>query len=502
MYKTPNRLLLRSFSIPHDLAYSIEALQEANLATKYNPLFWDCACLSVNSGSGNTSMVEDYGEELGDEEDEEQLDEEQAKIKEVAPDYGKIGRAVAAAQLRGVVVAPPSINLAEQEFYPDIATNSIIYSLKAVTSVNKELANRIIAARPFTSLVDFLTRINPTNVQAINMIKAGCFDSLYLPQTYRKAIMEEYVNWAAAQKVSRKEKLTMANLDKIIDFGLLPPNLEISRRVWKYSKFMKEYAYDKENRRYTINKSNTLKFFQDFYEEDLIIGKDYDTIPDGYSVKSAPFNKLTDKFIDELKGWLGSSEACDLFYKAELKQKHDEIWEKYCTGSVSKWEMQSLHYYYHEHELAHVNLGKYGIVDFDTLPETLTPTGTKVNRNGVEVPTYDLVRICGTVINSDNNKHIVTILTNFGKVVDVKFYSGSYIYYNKVISYQDEKGVKHRVEGSWFDRGNLLCLSGVRRELSFLPKTDWSKGYKHSVELITGVLDDGTLLLKEEREKL
>lgn len=450
-------------------------------------------------------MNEDYADyEEGDEEEEVPEDDISSENKktEAPPNYGKIARAVADIQQNGVTVAFPNVNSAQLDFYPDTASNSIIYSLKAVTSVNTDLANRIIAARPFTSLVDFLARINPTNVQAINMIKAGCFDSLYSPQTYRKAIMEEYVNWAAAQKVSRKEKLTMANLDKIIDFGLLPPNLEISRRVWKYSKFMKEYAYDKENRRYTVNKSNTLKFFQDFYEEDLIIGKDYDTIPDGYSVKSAPFNKLTDKFLDELKGWLGSSEACDLFYKAELKQKHDEIWEKYCSGSVSKWEMQSLHYYYHEHELAHVNLGKYGIVDFDTLPETLTPTGTKVNRNGEEVPTYDLVRICGTVINSDNNKHIVTILTNFGKVVDVKFYSGSYIYYNKVISYQDEKGVKHRIEGSWFDRGNLLSISGVRRELSFLPKTDWNKGFRHSVELITGVLDDGTLLLKEEREKL
>ena len=32
-----------SFSIPHDIAYSIEAVQEANLATRYNPLFWACA---------------------------------------------------------------------------------------------------------------------------------------------------------------------------------------------------------------------------------------------------------------------------------------------------------------------------------------------------------------------------------------------------------------------------------------------------------------------------
>ena len=493
-----------SFSRNHSVAYSAIGAIEAMLVTDYNPLYWDAAVLSVQAGgeAQNSQTMEELV--FGDETDEaaEQAGEEDESKKTNAPNYGKIARGISLVQNHGVKVVPPYINEASINFAPIVKENVIMFGLGGVTGVNPELANRIIAARPFASLVDFLTRINPTNVQAINMIKAGCFDSLYPPQTYRKAIMEEYVNWAAAQKISRKEKLTMANLDKIIDFGLLPPNLEISRRVWKYSKFMKEYAYDKVNRRYIVDKSNTIKFFKDFYEEDLTIGKDYDTIPDGYSVKSAPFNKLTDKFLDELKGWLGSSEACDLFYKAELKQKHDEIWEKYCSGSVSKWEMQSLHYYYHEHELAHVNLGKYSIVDFDTLPETLTPTGTKVNRNGEEVPTYDLVRICGTVINSDNNKHIVTILTNFGKVVDVKFYSGSYIYYNKVISYQDEKGVKHRVEGSWFDRGGLILISGVRRELSFLPKTDWSKGFRHSVELITGVLDDGTLLLKEEREKL
>lgn len=496
--KKSNRVFLNSFSAPHDISYSIEAVQEAYLATNYNPLFWQCACLSVNAGSSNTTMIEDYG----DEEENEEQETENTEEKSETADYGKISRAIVNAQRDGAIVAPPYINAALSDFTPDIKHNRILYSLTAVSSVNNELYARIEAARPFTSLEDFLTRIAPTNVQAINMIKAGCFDELYPENTYRKAIMEEYVSWVATQKISRKEKLTMANIDKIIDFGLLPSSLEISRRVWKYSKFMKEYAYDKENRRYIVDKTNTIKFFEDFYKDDLTIGKEYDTIPGGYSVKSAPFNKITDKFLSELKGWLGSAEACDLFYKAELKQKHDEIWEKYCSGSVSKWEMQALHYYYHEHELSHVNLAKYGIVDFDSLPETLTPTGTKINRNGDEVPTYDLVRICGTVINSDNNKHIVTILTNFGKVVDVKFYSGSYIYYNKVISYQDEKGVKHRVEGSWFDRGQLILLSGVRRELSFLPKTDWNKGYRHSVELITSVSEDGTLTLKEEREKI
>lgn len=494
-----------SFSRNHSVAYSAIGAIEAMLVTDYNPLYWDAAVLSVQAGGEAQSSQTMEELVFGDETEEaaEQAGEEEDESKKTnATNYGKIARGISLVQNHGVKVVPPYINEASINFAPIVDENVIMFGLGGVTGVNPELANRIIAARPFTSLEDFLTRIAPTNVQAINMIKAGCFDSLYSNNTYRKAIMEEYVSWVAAQKISRKEKLTMANIDKIIDFGLLPSSLEISRRVWKYSKFMKDYAYDKENRRYIVDKTNTIKFFEDFYKDDLTIGKEYDTIPGGYSVKSAPFNKITDKFLSELKGWLGSAEACDLFYKAELKQRHDEIWEKYCSGSVSKWEMQALHYYYHEHELSHVNLAKYGIVDFDSLPETLTPTGTKINRNGDEVPTYDLVRICGTVINSDNNKHIVTILTNFDKVVDVKFYSGSYIYYNKVISYQDEKGVKHRVEGSWFERGNLILLSGVRRELSFLPKTDWNKGYRHSVELITSVSEDGTLTLKEEREKI
>ena len=56
-----------SFSIPHDIAYSIEAVQEANLATRYNPLFWACACLCVNAGSSATDFEENIDQEDGEE---------------------------------------------------------------------------------------------------------------------------------------------------------------------------------------------------------------------------------------------------------------------------------------------------------------------------------------------------------------------------------------------------------------------------------------------------
>ena len=34
-----------SFSIPHDIGYSLIGWQEVNLATRWNPLYWQCACL-------------------------------------------------------------------------------------------------------------------------------------------------------------------------------------------------------------------------------------------------------------------------------------------------------------------------------------------------------------------------------------------------------------------------------------------------------------------------
>ena len=65
-----------SFSIPHDIAYSIEAVQEANLATRYNPLFWACACLCVNAGSSATDFEENIDQEDGEDEDTSLLWEE------------------------------------------------------------------------------------------------------------------------------------------------------------------------------------------------------------------------------------------------------------------------------------------------------------------------------------------------------------------------------------------------------------------------------------------
>ena len=475
--------ILESFSIPHTLAYSIEALQEANLATRYNPIFWDCACLSVNAGSSSTNMKEDFSE--GDENDSLPTESDEVTASS-SINYAKTSRAITEIQQHGVIVAPPDINRAEFDFYPDIEHNRILCSLLVVTGVNPDLASTIIANRPYTSIYDFVERVNPTTVQMINIIKAGCFDELpYYAGKDRPFIMREYLELLAENSVQRKTKLTAANLEKGIAMDIIPKELDFGRRVFRFKKWMKQNAYDKKSRRYLVNHPSSLKFFKQYLEEDLTLGKDYDTIPDGYYIKGTVFNKLCDGYMSDLKKWLASEEALDTFYEAEKREKFQSVWDKYCTGTVSRWEMQSLHYYYHDHELKQVNTKKYNVCHFNDLPEMPVVLETRINKSGAEYSVYDTCCIAGTVINADNNKHIVTILAHDGTVVDVKFPAFQYIHFNKVISQIGEDGKKTVLDASWFARGNLLLINGFRRELSFIPKTNYDKGQRYSVQLIT-----------------
>ena len=468
------------------------------MAIKYNPLFLRCACLSGDTDSSDNSMVEDYGEEVEDSDD----NSEEEKKKTTAIDYGKISKAIARARQDGTLVFPPDINLSKIDFYPDIEHNRILCSLLVVTGVNPDLASTIIANRPYASIHDFVERVNPTTVQMINIIKAGCFDELpYYAGKDRPFIMREYLELLAENSVQRKTKLTAANLEKGIAMGIIPKEHDFGRRVFRFKKWMKQNAYDKENRRYLVNHPSSLKFFKQYLEEDLTLGKDYDTIPDGYCIKGTVFNKLCDGYMSDLKTWLASEEALDTFYEAEKREKFQSVWNKYCSGSVSRWEMQSLHYYYHEHELKRVNTKKYNIKSFESLPDTPVVVGTKTNKDGREYQIYDTCCICGTVTNADNNKHIVTIITNYGEVVDIKFPATQYIYYNKVVSVIDENGKKTVLDPSWFNRNEKILVSGFRRELSFVPKANYEKGQRYAVQLITDMDASGKLSLISERVK-
>ena len=177
--------------------------------------------------------------------------------------------------------------------------------------------------------------------------------------------------------------------------------------------------------------------------------------------------------------------------------RFNEVWEEKASGTVSKWEMDSLSYYYHEHELAHVDRDRYVIESFDNMSSDSEVADHYFYR-GQQKPRFKLYRICGTVIDKDKNHHTVTLLTPDG-VVTVKFYKGQFGFYDRQISEVGEDGTKTVLEKSWFSRGTKLLITGYRRDEQFIPKKYSDSIFKHSVQLIKDIDEEGILSLQSER---
>jgi DNA polymerase-3 subunit alpha len=131
--------------------------------------------------------------------------------------------------------------------------------------------------------------------------------------------------------------------------------------------------------------------------------------------------------------------------------------------------MDSLSFYYHEHELAALKNDAYGIVDFFNLPEEPVIDRTFTTKDGSTITMFEINRIAGTVIDKDKNKSTVTLLTTTG-VVTVKVWKNQFAKWDKQISARGSDGKKHVIEKSFFQRGNKLIITGIRRGDNFIPK--------------------------------
>ena len=191
-----------------------------------------------------------------------------------------------------------------------------------------------------------------------------------------------------------------------------------------------------------------------------------------------------------------------------LKSNHDEVlktynemifqneWNKYAAGNLSTWEMESLCFYYNEHELAHVNRHKYGISNFSELP--LEPeVESTFKRNGKEIPIFKLNKIVGTCIGKNKTKGTVSLLTTDG-VVTVKFRPEYFAMFDKQMSERKADGTKKIVEKSWFNRGSMIMLTGMRRGDQFIPKK-YAKTVTHQLYKIDEVTKDGDIKIRSER---
>ena len=458
-----------SFSIIHALAYSFIGYQTIHIATNWNPIYWNTACLIVNSGSL--------------ENDDDNDEEDTIKKTEKGTDYAKNAKAIGDIISKGIKVSLVDINHSTYSFEPDIENNQILFGMKALSNVSSDIIEQIEKGRPYVSLKDFMLRCPLTKTVMINLIKAGAFDRIEKNGFgNRRNIMAYYIS----QVCEPKNRLTLQNFNGLIQRGLVPEELEMQVRVYNFTKYLKTRKVGKY---YTFDDA-CITFFNKFYSEQA---DKLEVINGVTCIIQDKWDKIYQKEMDIAREWLKTNQQ-------EMLQTYNtvlfkEMWDKYAAGTTSKWEMDSLCFYHGPHELKDIDTYKYGIVDFFSLSSE-PEIDYFFKKGGNKIPIYKLHRIVGTVIGKDDNKSTVTLLTTTG-VTTVKFSREYYAMFKKQISQVGADGKKHVVEKSWFTRGTMIMVTGFRRDDMFVGKT-YAATEGHQLYKITEII--GTdIKLQHER---
>lgn len=389
------RQLGYSFNLTHCTYYSLIGLQEMNLAYHYPSIYWATAVMTVEAGA---------------------LDIEDSS----GTNYAKVSAAIGRVTSEGYKVELPLINEADFGFVPDAKNNSIVYGLKGITEVSDDFVKTIIENRPYSSPEDFVEKCQPQKKQMINLIKAGAFTEF----EDRRLTMNNYLTSISPKKA----RITLQNMNTLIDYRLIPNELISYVYLYNFNKYIKKGETPSG---FKID-SRAMDFLaKNFPDIDITSG-----FLDGKLWKKTYENEM-----NRLKTWLKENEE----HLIEEIQRNDvlKIWEQYCVGNDSAWEMDVLGFYHSGHELANINVDDV------------------VSINNLQEGDYKhVVTIAGTVLGKEPYKHMVTILTPDG-VVDLKFTGEAFANYNKTIS-EVIKGEKRTLEKSWFVKGTLVLATGFK----------------------------------------
>ena len=456
-----------SFSIIHALAYSFIGFQTAYIATNWSPIYWDTACLVVNSGS------------LESDEEEYDEDEEEGTVtkRESGTDYAKLAKGLGEIIGAGIKVGLVDINKSDYGFRPDVGNNQILFGMKALGYVSADVVDKIKEGRPYNSLKDFMGRCKLNKTAMINLIKGGAFDNLEQGWAKQYNVSPRILAMVYYLSVvsEPKKRLTLQNFNGLLEQGLIPDELDFQRRIFKFNKYLKAR---KEATYYVIDNKPAADFYQEFFSLD-----DIEKIQNGKAYLSQTWwDKQYSLIMDIARDYIKSHQ--DEMLKAYNTLLFKEQWDKYAQGTISAWEMEALCFYYSDHELKHIDNQKYGIKNFFDLPPE-PEVDYFFKRNGKQIPIYKLCRVAGTVISKNDTRHSVTLLTTTG-VVNVKFTRDYYAMFNRQLSEVDETGKKKVKEKGWFTRGIKLLVTGYRRDDTFVSKKYKATG-RHQLYMITEV---------------
>lgn len=465
-----------AFSLNHTTPYTLICIQEMNLYHFYPSVFWNTACLSISAAISSEEEIELINDQMY--EQLEFLDDGiiETKKKVNTTNYDKIAIAIGEIQKKGINVSLPDINISIDEFTPDAEHNKILYGLKGISNVSDYEIEEIINNRPFNNFNDFLNRTKLNKTAVINLIKAGCFDNM----EDRYNIMFNYI----VSISNLKKTLNLRNFQALTKYNLLPKELELCKYTFIINKLLKEH---KMNNYYIISE-DLFPYFENLYGSDSLEFINEEQSFTIINIKA--WNDMYEIIMDEARNYIKAN-LNELLLKFNLIL-FDEQWKKYCLGSLSKWEMDSVSFYFSPHELSIVEYEKYGLSHFSDLPSN--PEPIKYYKH---YPIYDIYQIAGTVLGKNKIKSTITLLDSDGSIISIKFRKEYFNFYDKQVSEIQSDGTKKVIEKSWFKRGSKIIVSGYRRDNDFIPKTYSGTPFKMLYHIIK--INNNELVLQSER---
>lgn len=411
-----------AFAFCHAHEYSCVCLQELNLYYKYPKIFWNTAVvitqtkLNNNSDKGNTSSK-----------------------------HGALTRAIYKSKDIGITISPPSINLSEYSFVPNVEQNVVLFGLGAICGINLELVGEIISKRPYTSFDDFYARTTLTKSKIMQLIKAGCFDEFGKSRTW--TIKRFFVLLYGDIKTN----FTITDIEKMPDnlFPDLQYDILKARNYLCNARFSvqgkdsgKVFCFDKEK------DAQSVELFNKFFVLKLNPVKDYweDDIGQVMFYKKSALDKVCKPYLEQFKEFTQTKEFYSAYRKHIVLQ---HLQEEIVVKDESLWMFLSCCFYDRKHYLQGVDFSFYDISSFSALP--VEP----VSFSHGDWAVYQLSLIAGTVIDKNDNKNFITILDRDNDIIECRFNRDTYAFYKAM-------GEK-KEEVSWFSRGQNLILCGYRK---------------------------------------
>ena len=168
----------------------------------------------------------------------------------------------------------------------------------------------------------------------INLIKAGAFDEF----GDRVAVMRQYVGLIS----DTKKRITLQNMKMLIDFKLLPSELDLQCRIYNFTKYLEKMKLDTV---YYGLDNIAFEFYNKNCDVDNL--EPSEETESGFKIRQDTWEKIYQSHMDIVRPYV-KGHAAELLDAVNSRLIQD-TWDKYCQGSISKWEMDAISCYIHPH---------------------------------------------------------------------------------------------------------------------------------------------------------